>query len=320
MNLTHRLGLLVCASIYISLAPITQGGELVTNGNFEAGNTGFTSMYSFGNNSPAGSYTIGNNPSLAPGAFADWASFGDHTTGSGLMMIVNGGTVSTVPFWSETVLTIPGQTYSYSFFAATINTTSSSPASLQLEINGVAVGAPLVLPTTGGTYVQASGTYVATSGSATLTLVDLNTAVALNDFVVDDISFSGTAPSLELDGSGTLVFPNNKTATFNIFDVETGLRKNGFHEGTFGYNDVANHELFSTSQITGVTFTSDGTGATFTGMAKDGINRNRNVTFTVTVLANQDQDGADTLTINVSDGYSATGECLSGGIFIAPNP
>ena len=320
MNVTRRLGLLLCISIYISLALIAHAGELLTNGNFEAGNTGFTSMYSFGNNSTTASYTIGNNPATAPGAFADWASFGDHTTGSGLMMIVNGGTNSAVPFWSETVLVIPGQTYSYSFFAATINTTSSSPASLQLEINGVAVGSPLVLPTTGGTYVEASGTYVATSDSVTLTLIDENTAVGLNDFVVDDISFSGTGPSLELDGSGTLIFSNLKTATFNILDVETGLRKNGFHEGTFGYNDVANHEFFSTSQITSVTFTSDGTGATFTGMAKDGINRNRNVTFTVTVLANQDRDGSDTLTINVSDGYSATGECLSGGIFIAPNP
>ena len=320
MNLTGRLGLFLCISIYVSLAAVTHGGELVTNGDFEAGNTGFTSMYSFGNNSPAASYTIGNNPSTAPGHFSDWASFGDHTSGSGLMMIVNGGTNSAVPFWSETVLTIPGQTYSYSFFAETINTTSSSPASLQLEINGVAVGSPLVLPTTGGTYVEASGTYVATSDSATLTLVDENTAVGLNDFVVDDISFSGAAPNLELDGSGTLVFSNNKTATFNIFDVEAELKHNGYFQGMFGYSDVPNHEFFSTSKITGVTFSSDGNSCTFTGQAKDGINRNRNITFTVTVLANQDPDGADTLTINISDGYSATGECLSGGIFIAPNP
>jgi hypothetical protein len=317
MNLTRRLGLFLCISIYISLAQITHGGELVTNGNFEAGNIGFTSMYSFGNNSPPATYTVGNNPSTAPGHYADWASFGDHTSGLGLMMIVNGGTDSTMPFWSETVPVIAGQTYFYSFFGATINTTSASPGSLQLEINGTPIGSPLVLPTTGGTFVQASGSYVATSGSATLALVDLNTAVALNDFVVDDISFSGPTSNLEMNGFGTLVFSNGKTATFNIQDVETEMKNNGFFQGAFGYNDARNHELFATAQITSVTFS--GNQATFSGNAKDGINRNRNVTFTVAVLANQGT-GNDTLTISVSDGYSATGKCLNGGIFIAPNP
>ena len=74
-----------------------------------------------------------------------------------------------------------------------------------------------------------------------------------------------------------------------------------------------------TAQITSVTFSSDGNQATFTGNAKK-IRGKHSVTFTVSVLANQQSNGNDTLTINVSDGYSATGKCLNGAIFIAPNP
>jgi hypothetical protein len=165
---------------------------------------------------------------------------------------------------------------------------------------------------TEGTFYQYSKTGVQLSTVIYSALLSQNTLGG--EFVVPP------APTgLELDGFGTLVFSNNKTATFNIQDVETQLKKNGFFEGGFGYNDSRNHEFFSTAQITSVTFSSDGNQATFTGNAKDGINRKRSVTFTVTVLANQDRDSDDTLTINVSDGYSATGKCLNGGIFIAPN-
>jgi hypothetical protein len=165
--------------------------------------------------------------------------------------------------------------------------------------------------TTKGTFYQYSKAGVQLSTVIYSALASQNTLGG--EFVVPP-----EPTGLEMNGSGTLVFSNNKTATFNISDIETGLKRNGFFEGAFGYNDARNHEFFSTAQITSVTFSSDGNQATFIGNAKDGINRNRNVTFTVYVLANQGT-GNDTLTITVSDGYSATGKCLSGAISIAPN-
>jgi hypothetical protein len=165
---------------------------------------------------------------------------------------------------------------------------------------------------TEGTFYQYSKAGVQLSTVTYPALVGQNTLGG--EFVVPP------APTgLELDGQGTLVFSNGKTATFNIQDVEAAKRNNGFFEGAFGYDDAKGPEFFSTAQITSVTFSSDGNQATFTGNAKNGFRRQRNVTFTVTVLANQNPNGNDSLTINVSDGYSATGKCLNGGIFIAPN-
>jgi hypothetical protein len=62
--------------------------ELVINGSFEAGNTGFTSEFA---NSPdieqPRTYAITTDPASVHSLAA---SYGDHTTGSGFMMAVNG--------------------------------------------------------------------------------------------------------------------------------------------------------------------------------------------------------------------------------------
>ena len=69
-------------------------GNLIVNGDFSAGNTGFQSQYTYNATSVVNEtvYTVGPNPA----DFSPYvASFGDHTSGSGLMMIVNGGSVPT---------------------------------------------------------------------------------------------------------------------------------------------------------------------------------------------------------------------------------
>ncbi|HXR51092.1 MAG TPA: hypothetical protein VN762_03055, partial [Steroidobacteraceae bacterium] len=68
--------------------------NLVTNGDFEAGNSGFTSAYAYalppnlgGSNTVEGQYTVASNPYPWNGLFI---SSGDHTSGQGLMMVANG--------------------------------------------------------------------------------------------------------------------------------------------------------------------------------------------------------------------------------------
>jgi hypothetical protein len=89
-------------------------GNLITNGDFEAGNTGFTTEYNYLNPSNTGTwtlgpeylYTIGTNPNLYHSA---WASFGDHTSGFGKMMIVNGTYLNneTKIVWSQEDISLP---------------------------------------------------------------------------------------------------------------------------------------------------------------------------------------------------------------------
>ncbi len=62
--------------------------NLITNSDFEAGDTGFISDYTAQNDlTPPLTYAVGTSPSLHHIA---WLNFGDHTSGNGKMMIVNG--------------------------------------------------------------------------------------------------------------------------------------------------------------------------------------------------------------------------------------
>ncbi|MGA3213238.1 MAG: hypothetical protein ABSD20_18190 [Terriglobales bacterium] len=170
-------------------------GQIVNPG-FEAGNTGFTSGYAFGNVSEPGTYTVGTSSAAVAGSFGDWQAFGDHTTGTGMMMIVNGGTDSGALVWSETVPVSPKTNYRFSFWGATLNADSGSPASIQVKINGASVGKgnvfPGASPPAGGAWTRFTVTW--NSGpatTATISLFDLNTSTGWNDFALDDISLTG---------------------------------------------------------------------------------------------------------------------------------
>src|SRR5579862_5134167 len=75
-----------------------QAANLVTNGDFEASDTGFTSGYTVspGDLTPPSVYDVISNPNADHPSFA---SFGDHTSGSGLMMVINGAEVPGVNVW-----------------------------------------------------------------------------------------------------------------------------------------------------------------------------------------------------------------------------
>lgn len=157
--------------------------NLVFNGDFESGNVGFTSDYWYGNPGLApGGYSIQNNPVNCNGAFSPC---GDHTSGSGNMMIVDGSTTPGQSFWCQTVAVAPNTNYAFECWVTSVY--PSSPAIVQASFNGVPVGS-----------VQASSNtcewlplqYVWNSGantSVTICLEDLNTIGFGNDFAVDDI-------------------------------------------------------------------------------------------------------------------------------------
>ena len=173
------------------------GQNLVINGDFENGNAGFTSGYTSGDVSNPGFYTVGANPSTATGAFGDWCNCGDHTSGTGKMMIVNGGTDATLPVWEETVAVTPSAEYTFSYWGAEVDHDSSSLPHLELKINGAVIGSstlPEYPPDNGGQWQNYKFTWKSgTSKSAELALYDLNTDASWNDFALDDISFSAVA-------------------------------------------------------------------------------------------------------------------------------
>ena len=167
--------------------------NLVINGDFESGNTGFTTGYTIGDLSNPGSYAIGANPSTAPGAFGDWCNCGDHTSGTGKMLIVNGATSASLTVWEEKVSVTPSTNYTFSYWGAEVDHDSSSLPRLSLTINGSVIGSstfPEFSPDSGGQWQNYKFNWNSgSSQSADLILIDLNKDASWNDFALDDISF-----------------------------------------------------------------------------------------------------------------------------------
>lgn len=180
--------------------------NLLTNGDFESGNTGFTSGYTYssGDIDGVGLYDVLSDPSSAhPSA----TSFGDHTTGSGLMMAINGATGVSTNVWTQTVTVLAGTDYTLSGWVATWYTSGSDLASLDLQINSVSIGGQQA-PGTAGVWEQFSaGWSSGVATSATITIYDPNNNFAGNDFALDDLSFVviPEPSTMVLLGSGLLL-------------------------------------------------------------------------------------------------------------------
>ena len=200
--------LIVCGGALCLIGGQLRAANLLTNGSFESGDTGFSTdylNYFNGTTSPntytaGGSYTVGTNPANNSVSSDAWANIGDHTTGTGNMLEVDADTAGN-RFWYESVTVVPNTTYTFSYWGTGIDTQgNSSPAMVQLTLNGAAVGSQATFSTTSTgntatTWVNFTDTW--NSGANTTALValsDLNTAQNYNDFAVDDLSFAAPAP------------------------------------------------------------------------------------------------------------------------------
>ena len=173
-----------------------EGSNLLFNGDFELGNTGFGSDYTYLSTQSFldnGHYAIGTNPSLYHWAAA---SFGDHTTGSGLMMMVNGSGPEAGAVWRYDVSVSPNTDYDFSAYATSW---TGPPANSDLDlgtlgfsINGQSVGR-LVAPR--ATWTPFSTTWNSgSSTTATLRIAEAGAGGAGGyDFALDDISITPAA-------------------------------------------------------------------------------------------------------------------------------
>ncbi|WP_159038645.1 gliding motility-associated C-terminal domain-containing protein [Brumimicrobium mesophilum] len=169
------------------------GPELVVNGDFSAGNTGFSTGYivgtggAFGQLSNPGTYAINTSPSLVHNNFSVCS---DHTTsGVGNMMIVNGANNSGTDVWCQTITVTPNTDYQFSaWIANALN--DPNVAQLQFAINGTNLGSPFSTSTTACTWNQFFENW--NSGANTsieICVTNLNSTGGGNDFSIDDISF-----------------------------------------------------------------------------------------------------------------------------------
>ena len=165
--------------------------NLIVNGDFSAGVSGFTSDYawpptggSFGPLSPEGQYQVTNNPNSQ---HANFAACGD-ATGDGNMMVVNGAGTPNVDVWCQNIGVSPFTDYEFSAWLASV--VSGSPAQLQFSINGQLLGFFNASAATCN-WQQFSQQWNSTgNSSATICIVNQNTATGGNDFALDGLSFA----------------------------------------------------------------------------------------------------------------------------------
>lgn len=169
------------------LTSLSSGTNLIPNGNFSAGNTGFTSQYIYAaNNTTEGEYFVGTNPQawnpLAP-------TCPDHTSGNGNMMLVNGSPIPDAEVWKTSVTVTPNTNYTFSTWICPVS--NPNPAQLAFSINGNSIGSLIsaTLPTCN--WIQFYTTW--NSGNATtaiISIINKNMIAFGNDFALDDISFA----------------------------------------------------------------------------------------------------------------------------------
>ena len=165
--------------------------NLVVNGDFSQGNNGFSSGYNYvTQNTTQTQYFVGPNP-FAWNAGTN--SCGDHTTGTGNMLLVDGATTANVSIWCQTVNVIPNTSYAFSAWGLVND--NVNPPNLQFSINGTAIGTPFMPGTTPCLWQQFNATWNSGNNTtATICVLDQNIIANGNDFAIDDISFTSLCP------------------------------------------------------------------------------------------------------------------------------
>lgn len=159
--------------------------NLITNGNFNAGNTGFTSDYTNDTQDirQEGKYAVVRRANDVRNSFQNCS---DHT-GGGFMMVVNAsGQPNNV--WCQTITVTPNTGYTFGAWAASM--TSQNPARLQFSINGNLIGAVFTASSQTCNWREFTANW--TSGSAStakICIANVNNTPAGNDFAIDDLSF-----------------------------------------------------------------------------------------------------------------------------------
>lgn len=177
----------------ISVEVMGIGPNLVNNGDFEAGNTGFTSAYSYGSGgawgllSSEGQYAISTSPHLVHNNFSVCA---DHTpSGPGNMLIANGSGTPNTSVWCQTINVTPNTNY---LFSAWISNALNDPnvSNLQFFVNDIQIGSVFSTTPTACDWQEFNDTWNSGANTtAQLCIRNQNTTTGGNDFCLDDITF-----------------------------------------------------------------------------------------------------------------------------------
>ncbi|WP_409024912.1 beta strand repeat-containing protein, partial [Flavobacterium sp.] len=296
--------LLLCFVLILMSIPKIYSQNLVTNGDFTAGNTGFATDYVYtvtDVSAAQGLYGITTNPNAW---FVNFPNCPDHTSGTGNMMVFDGSVLgSTVRVWSQTIPVQAGKNYVFSYWVQSFDT--NNPALLETFINGISAGAAVSAPTTitCGNWLKISVTWNSgASTSAIITMRDSETNATGNDFAIDDIAFA-TLPTATI--SGPTAVCKNSAGNLITFTGANGVAPYTF---TYNINGGANQTISSTIGNNSVTLP-------IVTTASGLFNYNLvSVSYGTALVFSQNQSG--TAVVNILDLPTAT---ISGSATVCKN-
>ena len=180
---------LLCMTLLMLNYAVSANANLVQNGDFENGNAYVGSDLTYVTIITVNDqYAIDDNPH---NFFTVWADMGDHTTGSGDMLIAtpNGYVSPGDRAWYQEVDVSSGTEYVFNGWAAHV--TNNDPAILSFQVDGSQIGSLYLLLSKKGQWVPFSFTWTAGSTETVeLSIVDFQTTGSGNDFALDDIGFT----------------------------------------------------------------------------------------------------------------------------------
>jgi gliding motility-associated-like protein len=176
------------STITYSLNAVNEQNNLVVNGNFENGNTGFTSEYiaSATPLSPA-TYLVSTS---SLGAGTNTSNCNDHTSAAGNMLIARANLNTKQKIWKQQVAVIPNTTYSFNAWIQSLIVPNN--IRLQLSINNNVVVDDIQMTSSACNWNK----YTVLWNSGEITTADLAiiykpvTPAIGGYFAIDDISFS----------------------------------------------------------------------------------------------------------------------------------
>jgi len=230
--------------------------NLIVNGDFEEGNTGFSSGYIYtpDHSSPSpdsGKYGIGDDPKAwHSGLFA----MNDHTSTTGKMWMANGDLVPNT-LWEQSVDVQKGNVYEFEAWAALLY---KDPAQFEFFVDGTSIGKLDVINS--GGWLQFSQEWRALhSGTVTLSIRNISSGM-LEAYAIDDLSFSVkkkpsgliayfpfNANANDESGNGHDGAVNGATLTTDRF----GNAESAYHfDGTDDHISIPDSDQFTVSNVT----------------------------------------------------------------------
>jgi len=216
-----RVSVFHLAMLCVTLWAGNVDADLISNGSFESGG-GFSSDYLYSPDLTAsGTVVVGVNPrDHHPLA----ASYGDHTSGVGRMLIANGSISGSDAVWEQTVTVAPNTEYAFYYWLSAWTPCTTQQTQIRCLFDGVRTGPAGFTPPEAGEWVDTLFRWKSGSSSqVNIRLVDRTGTIENNDFALDDIGMIATGGnyvlmtasslggSVESPGEGAFLYPPGET-------------------------------------------------------------------------------------------------------------